>query len=126
MLLKDLDPSIVKFTDNFDGSCQEPSVLPARIPQLLVNGSQGIAVGIATKVPPHNLREVVAALQAYIANPSITDSELQKFVQGPDFPTGAILLSTPGIQSTYETGKGSMTMRSKVCCSQLYSEKSSS
>lgn len=114
MLLQDLDPAIVDFVDNFDGSCQEPTVLPARVPQLLVNGSQGIAVGIATKVPPHNLKEVVTALQAYIADPSISDKDLQKIVKGPDFPTGAILLSTPGIKSTYESGKGSMTMRAKV------------
>jgi DNA gyrase subunit A len=115
MLLKDLDPAIVNFADNFDGSCQEPTVLPARVPQLLVNGSQGIAVGIATKVPPHNLREVVAALKAFISDPTISDKELHKIVQGPDFPTGATLLSTPGIEATYQTGKGTMTMRSKVC-----------
>ncbi|NJR43352.1 MAG: hypothetical protein HC767_12515 [Akkermansiaceae bacterium] len=76
MLLKDLDPAIVDYSDNFDGSCQEPSVLPARVPQLLVNGSQGIAVGIATKVPPHNLKEVVAGLQAFITEPSISDADL--------------------------------------------------
>jgi DNA gyrase subunit A len=114
MLLKDLDPAIVDFADNFDGSCQEPTVLPARIPQLLVNGSQGIAVGIATKVPPHNLREVVAALQAFIADPSISNEDLQQIVVGPDFPTGATLLRTPGIECTYQTGKGSMTIRSKA------------
>ena len=120
MLLKDLDPAIVQFADNFDGSCQEPTVLPTRVPHLLVNGSQGIAVGIATKVPPHNLKEVVAALQAFLSNPAISDTELQKIVPGPDFPTGATLLATAGIQSTYETGKGSMTMRSKVRCTLLF------
>lgn len=120
MLLKDLDPDIVDFADNFDGSCQEPTVLPARVPQLLVNGSQGIAVGIATKIPPHNLREVVEALQAFLSDPAISDGDLQDIVRGPDFPTGATLLSTAGIESTYQTGKGSMTMRSKVLCPLLF------
>jgi DNA gyrase subunit A len=114
MLLQDLDESVVDFTENFDGSCSEPSVLPARIPQLLVNGSQGIAVGIATKIPPHNLREVVSACLALIKKPSMSDRELMEHVLGPDFPTGGILLSGPGIESTYGTGKGSMTIRSKV------------
>ena len=95
-------------------------MLPARVPQLLVNGSQGIAVGIATKIPPHNLREVVAALQAFLSNPAISDGELQQIVPGPDFPTGATLLATSGIESMYQTGKGSMTMRSKVWCTLLF------
>jgi DNA gyrase subunit A len=114
MLLKDLDAAIVPFTENFDGSCMEPSVLPARVPQLLVNGSQGIAVGVATKIPPHNLREVVAALKALIADPSISDDELLKLVPAPDFPSGAILLSAGRTGSAYAGGRGSMTLRSKV------------
>lgn len=113
-LLADLDPAVVDFTDNFDGSCTEPAVLPARIPQLLVNGSQGIAVGIATKIPPHNLTEVVDAMKALIADSELSNEALHAYVPGPDFPTGGLLLAGPGILSTYETGKGSMTLRSKV------------
>lgn len=102
------------FTDNFDASCTEPSVLPARLPQLLINGSQGIAVGIATKIPPHNLREVATAFTAYVSNPSISDEDLLTIVPGPDFPTGALLLPGPGIAGAYATGKGGMMVRSKV------------
>lgn len=114
LFLRDLDSEIVPFEDNFDGSCQEPSVLPARLPQLLINGSQGIAVGIATKIPPHNLREVAAALIAYISDPSISDDALLELVPGPDFPTGALLLPGPGIAGAYATGRGGMTIRSKA------------
>jgi DNA gyrase subunit A len=157
VLLADLDPAVVEFTPNFDGSCEEPSVLPARLPQLLINGSQarfvqyflpgavhrhscsrhasvvgacqcrrfllwrrrlslrtqgllfrpkrvfrmqGIAVGIATKVPPHNLSEVVSAMKALISNPNASDEALHEHVLGPDFPTGGLLLSGPGVKST--------------------------
>jgi DNA gyrase subunit A len=109
-----LHPSVVPFTPNFDGSCEEPSVLPCRIPHLLVNGSQGIAVGIATKIPPHNLREVVEATKALIRDPTLSDDALCEFVPGPDFPTGGILLSTPGVRSVYTSGKGTMTIRSRI------------
>lgn len=112
--MRELDPGIVEFTENFDASCTEPSVLPARLPQLLINGSQGIAVGIATKIPPHNLREVAAAFIAYVSDPSISDEALLRYVPGPDFPTGALLLPGPGIEAAYSTGRGGMTMRSKV------------
>jgi DNA gyrase subunit A len=114
VLLADLDPAVVDFTPNFDGSCGEPSVLPARIPQLLVNGSQGIAVGIATKIPPHNLIEVVAAMKALIEDPSLSSKALHAYMPGPDFPTGGMLLSGPGIENVYTIGKGAMTVRSKV------------
>lgn len=114
LFLRDLNSAIVPFAGNFDDSCEEPSVLPARLPQLLINGTQGIAVGIATKIPPHNLREVAAALTAFIADRSISDAELLRLVPGPDFPTGALLLPGPGISAAYETGRGGMTLRSKV------------
>eukprot|EP00892_Ulva_mutabilis_P010799 jgi/Ulvmu1/8091/UM004_0330.1 len=114
LFLRDLDSAIVPFTDNFDASCTEPSVLPARLPQLLVNGSQGIAVGIATKIPPHNLREVAAAFTAYLSDPLISDEALLELLPGPDFPTGALMLPGPGIASAYATGKGGMIVRSKV------------
>ena len=109
-----MDPAVVDFTPNFDGSCSEPSVLPARIPQLLLNGSQGIAVGIATKIPPHNLSEVLSAMKALIADPETSDEALHEHVLGPDFPTGGLLIAGPGVKSTYTTGKGSMVVRSRV------------
>jgi DNA gyrase subunit A len=114
VLLADLHPSIVSFTPNFDGSCEEPSVLPSRIPLLLVNGSQGIAVGIATRIPPHNLVEVVEALKALIQDPNLSNEQLHEFVLGPDFPTGGIILGGPGIRSIYGSGRGSVTVRSRI------------
>ncbi|WP_299491688.1 DNA gyrase subunit A [Acaryochloris sp. IP29b_bin.137] len=110
-LLPDIEQETVDFGDNFDGSQQEPLVLPARIPQLLVNGSSGIAVGMATNIPPHNLGEVVDGLVALIHNPEITDLELMKFIPGPDFPTGGRILGTAGIKEAFTTGRGSITMR---------------
>ncbi|BBD66607.1 DNA gyrase subunit A [Nostoc commune NIES-4072] len=110
-LLHDIEYETVDFADNFDGSQQEPTVLPARIPQLLLNGSSGIAVGMATNIPPHNLGELIDALVAVIHNPEITDIELMQYVHGPDFPTGAQILGTSAIREAYTTGRGSITMR---------------
>ncbi len=110
-LLHDIELETVDFADNFDGSQQEPTVLPARIPQLLLNGSSGIAVGMATNIPPHNLGELIDALVAVIHNPEITDLELMEYVHGPDFPTGAQILGTSAIREAYTTGRGSITMR---------------
>jgi len=110
-LLDDLDKDTVDFTPNYDSSRQEPQVLPARFPNLLVNGAGGIAVGMATNIPPHNLGEVIAACKAYIHNGGITVDELHQIVPGPDFPTGAMILGTHGARSAYQTGRGSVIMR---------------
>lgn len=110
-LLRDIESETVDFTDNFDGSQQEPTVLPARIPQLLLNGSSGIAVGMATNIPPHNLGELIDGLVALIHHPEITDIELMRYIPGPDFPTGAQILGTSAIREAYTTGRGSITMR---------------
>lgn len=110
-LLQDIESETVDFIDNFDGSQQEPTVLPSRIPQLLLNGSSGIAVGMATNIPPHNLGELIDGLVALIHNPEITDLELMELIQGPDFPTGAQILGTSAIREAYTTGRGSITMR---------------
>ncbi|WP_017661221.1 DNA topoisomerase (ATP-hydrolyzing) subunit A [Baaleninema simplex] len=110
-LLQDIDSETVDFADNFDGSQQEPVVLPARIPQLLLNGSSGIAVGMATNIPPHNLGELVDGLVALIHNPELTDTQLMEYIPGPDFPTGAQILGSSGIRDAYTGGRGSITMR---------------
>ncbi|MDZ7958050.1 MAG: DNA topoisomerase (ATP-hydrolyzing) subunit A [Aulosira sp. DedQUE10] len=110
-LLHDIESETVDFIDNFDGSQQEPTVLPARIPQLLLNGSSGIAVGMATNIPPHNLGELIDGLVALIHNPEITDLQLMQYIHGPDFPTGAQVLGTGAIKEAYTTGRGSITMR---------------
>jgi len=110
-LLRDIEAETVDFADNFDGSQQEPVVLPARIPQLLLNGSSGIAVGMATNIPPHNLGEVIDAAIALIHNPETSDLELMQYIQGPDFPTGGQILGREGIKEAYTTGRGSITMR---------------
>ncbi|MEA5617039.1 DNA gyrase subunit A [Cronbergia sp. UHCC 0137] len=110
-LLQDIESETVDFADNFDGSQQEPTVLPSRIPQLLLNGSSGIAVGMATNIPPHNLGELIDGLVALIHNPEITDIELMQYIHGPDFPTGALILGTAPIKEAYTTGRGSITMR---------------
>jgi DNA gyrase subunit A len=112
-LLEDLDKDTVNFTPNYDGSRSEPQVLPARFPNILVNGAGGIAVGMATNIPPHNLGEVVNACKAYILNPAITIDELIEIVPGPDFPTGALILGQSGARSAYHTGRGSIIMRSR-------------
>ncbi|MCW6038648.1 DNA topoisomerase (ATP-hydrolyzing) subunit A [Spirulina subsalsa FACHB-351] len=110
-LLRDIESETVDFADNFDGSQQEPVVLPSRIPQLLLNGSSGIAVGMATNIPPHNLGELVDGLIALIENPEISIAELMHHVKAPDFPTGGQILGTSGIRDAYFTGRGSITMQ---------------
>jgi len=112
-LLDGLDKDTVDFTPNYDGSEREPSVLPAQFPNLLVNGAGGIAVGMATNIPPHNLGEVIDACFAYLDNGAITSEELTEIVPGPDFPTGAIILGRAGARSAYSTGRGSIIVRSR-------------
>lgn len=112
-LLADLEKETVEFTPNYDNTLKEPVVLPAKIPNLLVNGSAGIAVGMATNIPPHNLSEVVSALIALLRNPELTTEDLLQYVKGPDFPTGAIIVGIEGIKKAYETGKGIIRMRAK-------------
>ncbi len=111
-LLEDINEQTVDFVPNYDGSDEEPVVLPARFPNLLVNGSQGIAVGMATNIPPHNLGEVIDATKYLIDNPEATSDELMKFIKGPDFPTGATILGRQGIVDAYRTGRGSVKLRS--------------
>jgi DNA gyrase subunit A len=113
-MLDDLDKSTVDFRDNYDGTLKEPTVLPAKFPNLLVNGSGGIAVGMATNIPPHNLGEVIDACIAQLDNPEITIEELAQIVPGPDFPTGAMILGRAGITAAYHKGRGSIVMRAKV------------
>ncbi|MFM5906552.1 MAG: DNA gyrase subunit A [Novosphingobium sp.] len=110
-LLEDLDKDTVNFTDNYDGSRQEPTVLPARFPNLLVNGAGGIAVGMATNIPPHNLGEVIDGCLAYIENPAITTEQLIEIIPGPDFPTAPMILGQSGARSAYLTGRGSVLQR---------------
>ena len=110
-LLDDLDKDTVDFVDNYDGSRKEPSVLPARFPNLLVNGAGGIAVGMATNIPPHNLGEVIDGCFAYIANPEITSEQLTEIIPGPDFPTAPIILGQAGARAAYLTGRGSILQR---------------
>jgi DNA gyrase subunit A len=110
-LLRDIEAETVDFVDNFDSSQQEPVVLPARIPQLLINGSSGIAVGMATNIPPHNLGEIIDGTIALIENRDLTDKELTQYIPGPDFPTGGQILGRSGIWDAYNTGRGSITMR---------------
>src|SRR4051812_17217339 len=112
-LLDDIDKDTVDFQPNYDASEREPQVLPARFPNILVNGAGGIAVGMATNIPPHNLGEVLAACRAYIENPAITVEELMEHVPGPDFPTGPLILGQAGIRSAYQTGRGSIMMRAR-------------
>ncbi len=110
-LLEDIEAETVDFIDNFDGSQQEPTVMPARVPHLLLNGSSGIAVGMATNIPPHNLTELIDGLLALIANPELEDRQLLAIIPGPDFPTGGQILGRRGIREAYTTGRGSVTMR---------------
>ena len=113
-LLRNINKDTVDFVPNFDDSEKEPSVLPSRFPNILVNGTMGIAVGMATNIPPHNLGEVIDGCVAYIDNPDIDTDGLMKFIKGPDFPTGATILGNSGIKKAYETGRGSITIRSKA------------
>jgi len=112
--LADLDKDVVDFIPNFDETEREPSVLPARIPNLLVNGSEGIAVGMATSIPPHNLGEVIDGLKAYFLDNTITTKELMRYIKGPDFPTGGIVINKSELQDIYETGVGKIKIRGKV------------
>src|SRR6478609_5299062 len=113
-MLRDLDMDTVDFVPNYDGKKQEPVVLPARFPNLLVNGSSGIAVGMATNIPPHNLREVIAATVAYIDDPSIEVDGLMQHITGPDFPTGGVILGRAGIRDAYETGRGRVRVQARA------------
>lgn len=113
-LLRNINKDTVNFTPNFDESEREPEVLPSRFPNILVNGTTGIAVGMATNIPPHNLSEVIDGCVAYIENPNIDLDGLMKYIKGPDFPTGAIILGNSGIRKAYETGRGTITIRSKA------------
>uniref|UniRef100_Q07MY3 DNA gyrase subunit A n=1 Tax=Rhodopseudomonas palustris (strain BisA53) TaxID=316055 RepID=Q07MY3_RHOP5 len=114
LLLDDLDKDTVDYQDNYDGSFREPRVLPAKFPNLLVNGAGGIAVGMATNIPPHNLGEVIDACVALIEDPALSIDDLSKIIPGPDFPTGGIILGRAGIRLAYHTGRGSIVMRGKV------------
>ncbi|TLM83873.1 DNA gyrase subunit A [Pseudarthrobacter sp. NamE2] len=122
-MVRDIDEETVDFQDNYDGKNQEPTILPARFPNLLVNGSSGIAVGMATNIPPHNLREVADGVQWYLANPGASREDLLEQlllrVKGPDFPTGATILGHKGIEDAYRTGRGSITMRAVVNVEEL-------
>nr|WP_245561762.1 DNA gyrase subunit A [Agromyces italicus] len=122
-MVRDIDKETVDFQDNYDGRTQEPSILPARFPNLLVNGSVGIAVGMATNIPPHNLREVASGAQWYLEHPEASREELQEAllqrIKGPDFPTGAQILGVKGITDAYRTGRGSITMRAVVSVEEL-------
>lgn len=113
-MLADIDKDTVDFMPNFDGSTEEPVVLPTRFPNLLLNGSEGIAVGMATKIPPHNLGELVDGLVALIDTPTLSVRQLMKYIPGPDFPTGGIICGRKGIEQAYETGRGPVVMRGKV------------
>ena len=124
-LLEDIEKNTVSFQENYDNTTQEPTVLPSKIPNLLVNGASGIAVGMATNIPPHNLGEVIDACCALLDNPNSTTEDLMKYVLGPDFPTGGAILKpsgssiAPGIKSAYETGHGSLKIRSKISVEQI-------
>ncbi|KRC62144.1 DNA gyrase subunit A [Agromyces sp. Root81] len=122
-MVRDIEKETVDFQDNYDGRTQEPSILPARFPNLLVNGSVGIAVGMATNIPPHNLREVASGAQWYLEHPEASREELQEAliqrIKGPDFPTGAQILGVKGINDAYRTGRGSITMRAVVSVEEL-------
>ena len=112
--LSDLDKDVVDFMPNFDETEKEPTVLPVKIPNLLINGAEGIAVGMVTSIPPHNLAEVIDATKAYMNNPDITTRELMKYVKGPDFPTGGIVINQDDLLEIYETGVGKIKLRGKV------------
>src|SRR5512139_2048927 len=113
-MLVDIEKETVNWIDNFDGSLKEPDVLPARLPNLLLNGTSGIAVGMATNIPPHNLSEVCDAISYLIDKPTATVDELTQFVKGPDFPTGGIILGRDGIKSAYATGHGRVVIQAKA------------
>ena len=113
-MLRDINKETVPFIDNYDASELEPEILPARVPNLLINGTTGIAVGMATNIPPHNLSEVIDGTLALIDNPDLESIDLMEYIKGPDFPTGGIILGANGLTSAYTTGNGSITIRSKA------------
>src|ERR1700712_1316614 len=113
-MVRDIDMDTVDFIPNYDGSKQEPTVLSSRFPNLLVNGGTGIAVGMATNIPPHNLEEVISATVAFLDNPAISLDELLTHIQGPDFPTGGIIMGRSGIRDAYETRRGKIKVRAKA------------
>ena len=113
-MLRDIEKDTVDFIENYDATEIEPNLLPSRIPNLLVNGTTGIAVGMATNIPPHNLGEVIDGCIALIRNPELTSEDLMEYVKGPDFPTGGLILGKEGLVSAYTTGNGTITMRSKA------------
>ena len=113
-MLTDIDKDTVDFVPNYDDRLQEPTVLPCRFPNLLVNGSTGIAVGMATNIPPHNMNEVINAMTYLIDNPEAELSELMEYIKGPDFPTGGIIMGRSGIRAAYATGRGKITVRAKA------------
>jgi DNA gyrase subunit A len=125
-ILSDIESNTVDFTDNFDGSLQEPKVLPSRIPMLLVNGTTGIAVGMATNIPPHNLREVLEGVTAIIDNPDISSNDLNKIVKAPDFPSGCSIVGNKGIKDYFETGRGSITQKGTYKIEEIAKGKTSS
>ncbi|MDP2913073.1 MAG: DNA gyrase subunit A, partial [Candidatus Omnitrophota bacterium] len=122
-ILADIDKETVKFVPNFDETLQEPTVLPAALPNLLVNGSSGIAVGMATNIPPHNLNEVADGVTAVIDDPNIEIKDLMKYIKGPDFPTGGIICGKEGIVQAYKTGRGKLTLHAKANTEELKSGK---
>src|SRR5271167_1240867 len=122
-LLADIDKDTVDFVANFDDTSVEPLLLPTRIPNLLVNGSNGIAVGMATNIPPHNLTEIIDACITLVNNPHATLDDLLKFVQGPDFPTGGFISGRSGIAEAYRTGRGRFLMRAKAAVEHLTKDK---
>ena len=117
--MADLDKKTVDFSPNYDGSLEEPQVMPAKVPGLLINGSAGIAVGMATNIPPHNLSEILSALAAVIDNPGVTVDELLRHVHGPDFPSAGYILGREGIVEAYRTGRGSIRIRAKAVVEEL-------
>ncbi|MBC7108426.1 MAG: DNA gyrase subunit A [Methanomassiliicoccales archaeon] len=122
-MLADIEKDTVDFVDNFDGSLKEPAVLPGKFPNLIVNGSSGIAVGMATNIPPHNLREVVDAIVHLIDNPSMETQDLMEYIKGPDFPTGGIIYGISGILEAYSTGKGKLKVRARTKVEELENKK---
>ncbi len=117
--LADLDKDVVDFVPNFDETEKEPSVLPVRVPNLLINGAEGIAVGMATSIPPHNFSEVIEGVKAYMKNPDITTAEMMEYIKGPDFPTGGIVVNQDDLLNIYETGTGKIKLRGKVETEQI-------
>ena len=118
-MLRDIDTQTVPFQLNFDDSLKEPAVLPSRFPNVLVNGATGIAVGLATNIPPHNLREVIEGVILRIQQPECTLADMMRRIKGPDFPTGGIILGKEGIKQAYATGKGKITLRAKASIEQV-------